>query len=1071
MAKSGTAPSGKDKNNGSTADSAPATSADSPTPVVTTEAAAPVDAASTTTEPVVQAEESVPTPVTQEPVSSQPDALTTESTLLALSGGELPQPPASSGAAPGDVPLTDLPAADSSSTDTTTSTVAAAASATSDVGDGEPAVDPVATDTPVTIPVGGEAPLDLSGAEIGTSTPATPPPPPTVMAEGSMDAGAIDGALTDAAAPVTEPAPSEADGVVYDASSAAPESSQIGSATGTETTATDPGTVVDALPPDTSMDAASGGGGGGGGDSVDSTPVAAYTVTAPIPSIATTTTGAPIYVYSGYQAWAPAYQAGMDAHYTTLTSPDAGNVAAQALLADDSGIVLQGNALLSAAATSAALYDGTSTDLGIGHGLVMTSGTLGGFYNTSAGYGVDNGRAGDAALNQVVNTVFTTASYDASFLEFSFTLAEGVDANSVSFDIVFGSDEFPEWVDSYVDTAAVWVNGTNYAMFNHDQLSPLSVVHQNVNAGYFINNTDGHLGTEYDGVSRLLRITAPIEAGATNTIRIAIADTGDHILDSAIYVANLKAGTSYGSGVTAIDHQGSSGNDDAQGTEKAESFDLSDGDDSVNAGLGDDIIDGGYGNDYLVGDAGDDAMQGGDGDDSARYHGDRAQFLVVHDASNNTYVVTDLLGTDGTDILSGVEKLHFDDGTFTIESLVDGATPVEILNGAPLPSGTTSPAAEVTAQDIPAPTEAQPPAETTQPIETPTPIDAAAPVDAPQPVEGSAPADPAPALDAGAGDQPAPGADLTTDAAADQAAAEAAAQAAAEAAAQAAAEAAAQAAAEAAAQAAAEAAAEAAAQAAAEAQAAAAQAAAAAEEAAAQAAAELAKLMAGLTVSGTAGDDVLYGNLGGDTLDGGLGADMMFGGAGDDIYMVDDRKDVVVEAAGEGVDTIYSSADHTLAAHAELLYLTGTGSANGFGNGLDNLLVGNSGKNVLNGGQGHDTLQGGGGIDQLIGGGGSDLFVFDAVSDSDLGKKHDVITDFGSDDFIDLSGIDANSSTAGDDAFSYIGTSDFSKVAGQLHFDPVTGNLSGDVNGDGQADFEINLAGVNAAPSASSFYL
>jgi VCBS repeat-containing protein len=101
----------------------------------------------------------------------------------------------------------------------------------------------------------------------------------------------------------------------------------------------------------------------------------------------------------------------------------------------------------------------------------------------------------------------------------------------------------------------------------------------------------------------------------------------------------------------------------------------------------------------------------------------------------------------------------------------------------------------------------------------------------------------------------------------------------------------------------------------------------------------------------------------------------MAGGAGDDVYMVDDAGDMVVEASGEGIDTVYASIDVALAANVENLVLTGAASLTGKGNALDNVLSGNAGDNVLEGGTGNDTLIGGGGNDSLLGGNGDDRFV------------------------------------------------------------------------------------------------
>ena len=62
----------------------------------------------------------------------------------------------------------------------------------------------------------------------------------------------------------------------------------------------------------------------------------------------------------------------------------------------------------------------------------------------------------------------------------------------------------------------------------------------------------------------------------------------------------------------------------------------------------------------------------------------------------------------------------------------------------------------------------------------------------------------------------------------------------------------------------------------------------------------------------------------------------MTGGAGNDTYAVDNAGDVVVEASGEGADTVSSSVTYTLAANVEDLVLTGSANLNGTGNTLAN---------------------------------------------------------------------------------------------------------------------------------------
>ncbi|WP_203074160.1 beta strand repeat-containing protein [Falsiroseomonas ponticola] len=133
-------------------------------------------------------------------------------------------------------------------------------------------------------------------------------------------------------------------------------------------------------------------------------------------------------------------------------------------------------------------------------------------------------------------------------------------------------------------------------------------------------------------------------------------------------------------------------------------------------------------------------------------------------------------------------------------------------------------------------------------------------------------------------------------------------------------------------------------------------------------------------VQGGSGNDTLTGSNGGNLLDGSTGADLLIGLGNNDIYVVDNIDDVVVEAAGGGLDEVRSSITWTLGSNLEYLTLLGSADVNGKGNELDNTIRGNSGANILKGMDGKDRLYGMGGADTMEGGAGNDSYY---VSSSD----------------------------------------------------------------------------------------
>lgn len=127
---------------------------------------------------------------------------------------------------------------------------------------------------------------------------------------------------------------------------------------------------------------------------------------------------------------------------------------------------------------------------------------------------------------------------------------------------------------------------------------------------------------------------------------------------------------------------------------------------------------------------------------------------------------------------------------------------------------------------------------------------------------------------------------------------------------------------------------------------------------------------------GLDGDDILIGNDGDDHLHGGDGANTLIGGKGNDVYYIDSPLDRIIELAGEGGDRVESTISFTLPEHVEGLTLRGNDAINGTGNDALNSMVGNDAANILSAGKGNDILNGMGGNDILIGGLGGDRYFF-----------------------------------------------------------------------------------------------
>jgi trimeric autotransporter adhesin len=144
-----------------------------------------------------------------------------------------------------------------------------------------------------------------------------------------------------------------------------------------------------------------------------------------------------------------------------------------------------------------------------------------------------------------------------------------------------------------------------------------------------------------------------------------------------------------------------------------------------------------------------------------------------------------------------------------------------------------------------------------------------------------------------------------------------------------------------------------------------------------------------INLTGNANNNVVIGNNGDNTLNGGGGSsDELQGRGGSDTYVVTSANVAIIEAGGQGSDTVRSSVSYVLTAGADVELFTttndaGTAAINLTGNFASNEVRGNNGNNVLAGGDGRDTL---------TGLGGQDSFLFNTALDA--ANNVDQITDF-----------------------------------------------------------------------------
>jgi len=204
------------------------------------------------------------------------------------------------------------------------------------------------------------------------------------------------------------------------------------------------------------------------------------------------------------------------------------------------------NVTFSGANIAAGTFSGGLEAIGFDNGIILSTGNIASVVgpNISDNTTTNNGLPGDPDLDALIPG-YTT--YDATILEFDFECSE---IQVISFQYVFASEEYNEYVNSaFNDVFGFFVNGVNIALIP-GTTTPVSI--NNVNCGnpydppsggsyceYFRNNDlsdgGGSIDTEMDGLTVVFYATASVNPGV-NHIKLAIADAGDHILDSDVFI-------------------------------------------------------------------------------------------------------------------------------------------------------------------------------------------------------------------------------------------------------------------------------------------------------------------------------------------------------------------------------------------------------------------------------------------------------------------------------------------------------------------------------------------------------
>ena len=183
--------------------------------------------------------------------------------------------------------------------------------------------------------------------------------------------------------------------------------------------------------------------------------------------------------------------------------------------------------------------NGGTTNLGLSNGIVLTTGNAS---NVSGNPGGNVSVSGGLTCNDAqLVSLESLATNDCCILEFDIV----PQCNQLSVRFVFGSEEYPEYVNSsYNDAFGFFISGPNPAGGNYVNKDVATLPNgaiasiDNINAGanstYYVSNSGTTI--EYDGFTTAITSTVNLVPCQTYHFKLAIADAGDPWYDSGVFI-------------------------------------------------------------------------------------------------------------------------------------------------------------------------------------------------------------------------------------------------------------------------------------------------------------------------------------------------------------------------------------------------------------------------------------------------------------------------------------------------------------------------------------------------------